>query len=499
MRRVAQLVAALLLALAAGPAAAAPPRAEVGEPALRPRTIAVWAPIRHYLVPSAAPASSLAEVSLVQVSRALRAQVAADPRHKLIEEEPLTRLLTAQRDEAQSDLRFVATRSAQLGVEYFKQSDLRSAVDQLEEAQSLLERTGLFWSDPTLAVTVWRTLALAELELAQGAQDGSEGQTLHEAKATAAFKELIRWAPGERFSREDYPAEVVASFERAYLEHLLSLGSDLRVRAAEAKRLATQLGVEELVFAFAISSGDQTVVGLQFFDAASQQFVVDETTRVAPAVAADTYSMMLSDALACQPPRFAPPDPAGIDTGRTYASAGYNGGYFVDTPTRSPFYTQGASVQVSHMLSENAGLYAGGRFVFGRRDTDGDLLDRVDMARTDFGATFAIRNRRFRLYGNVGVDVAFVGAVTATEDFWCKVTGGEVRTIDAGRACRAGSITKTAAQAQAGLGWTIGGQVLLGGPFWASLDANTVIYMLPFGERPFDIPMGGSLQLGYRF
>jgi len=492
------LVAALLLAVAA-PALAAPPRTEPGESNLRPRTIAVWAPIRHYIVPSAAPASSLAEVSLVQVSRALRAQVEADPRHRLINEEPLTRLLTAQRDEAQSDLRFVATRSAQLGVEYFKQSDLRSAVDQLEEAQSLLERTGLFWTDPTLAVTVWRTLALAELELAQGAQEGSEGQTLHEAKATAAFKELIRWAPGERFSREDYPAEVVATLERAYLEHLLSLGSDLRVRAAEAKRLATQLGVEELVFAFAISSGDETVVGLQFFDAASQQFVVDETKRVAPAVAADTYSMLLSDALACQPPRFLPPDPAGLDTGHTYTSAGYNGGYFLDTPTRAPFYTQGASVQVSHMLSENAGLYAGGRFVFGRRDTDGDLLDRVDMARTDFGATFAIRNRRFRLYGNVGVDVAFVGAVTATEDFWCKVTGGEVRAIDAGRGCREGSITKTAAQAQAGLGWTVGGQVLLGGPFWASLDANTAIYMLPFGERPFDIPMGGSLQLGYRF
>ena len=499
MRRVAQLLAALMLALAAWPAAAAPPRVEAGEPALRPRSIALWAPIRHYRVPSAAPASSLAEVSLVQVSRALRAQVGADPRHKLIEEEPLTRLLAAQRDEAQSDLRFVATRSAQLGVEYFKQSDLRSAVDQLEEAQSLLERTGLFWTDPTLAVTVWRTLALAELELAHGAEQKEEDRTLHQAKATAAFKELIRWAPGERFSREDYPAEVVATFERAYLEHLLSEGSDLRVRTAEAKRLATQLGVEELVFAFAISSGDQTVVGLQFFDAATQQFVVDETMRVAPADAADTYSMMLSDALACQPPRFLPPDPAGLDTGHTYASAGYHGGYFLDTPTRSPFYTQGASVQVSHMLSENAGLYAGGRFVFGRRDTDGDLLDRVDIARTDFGATFAIRNRRFRAYGSMGIDVAFVGAVTATEDFWCKVTGGEVRAIDSSRACRGNDITRTAAQAQAGLGWTIGGQVLLGGPFWASLDANTAIYMLPFGERPFDIPIGGSLQLGYRF
>jgi hypothetical protein len=492
------LVAALLLAVAA-PALAAPPRRDQGEANLRPRTIAVWAPIRHYIVPSAAPASSLAAVSLVQVSRALRAQVEADPRHRLISEEPLTRLLSAQRDEAQSDLRFVATRSAQLGVEYFKQSDLRSAVDQLEEAQSLLERTGLFWTDPTLAVTVWRTLALAELELAQGAQEGSEGQTLHEAKATAAFKELIRWAPSERFSREDYPAEVVATFERAYLEHLLSLGSDLRVRAAEAKRLATQLGVEELVFAFAISSGGETVVGLQFFDAASQQFVVDETKRVAPAVAADTYSMLLSDALACQPPRFLPPDPAGVDTGHTYASAGYNGGSFLDSPTRAPFYTQGASVQVSHMLSENAGLYAGGRFVFGRRDTDGDLLDRVDIARTDFGATFAIRNRRFRAYGSMGFDVAFVGAVTATEDFWCKVTGGEVRAIDSSRACNGNAITRTAAQAQAGVGWTVGGQVLLGGPFWASLDANTAIYMLPFGERPFDIPMGGSLQLGYRF
>jgi hypothetical protein len=492
------LVAALLLAVAA-PALAAPPRRDQGEANLRPRTIAVWAPIRHYIVPSAAPASSLAAVSLVQVSRALRAQVEADPRHKLISEEPLTRLLSAQRDEAQSDLRFVATRSAQLGVEYFKQSDLRSAVDQLEEAQSLLERTGLFWTDPTLAVTVWRTLALAELELAQGAQEGSEGQTLHEAKATAAFKELIRWAPSERFSREDYPAEVVATFERAYLEHLLSLGSDLRVRAAEAKRLATQLGVEELVFAFAISSGGETVVGLQFFDAASQQFVVDETKRVAPAVAADTYSMLLSDALACQPPRFLPPDPAGVDTGHTYASAGYNGGSFLDSPTRAPFYTQGASVQVSHMLSENAGLYAGGRFVFGRRDTDGDLLERVDIARTDFGATFAIRNRRFRAYGSMGIDVAFVGAVTATEDFWCKVTGGEVQAIDSSRACNGNAITRTAAQAQAGVGWTVGGQVLLGGPFWASLDANTAIYMLPFGERPFDIPMGGSLQLGYRF
>ena len=498
MRRMALLVAALLLAVAA-PALAAPPRRDQGEANLRPRTIAVWAPIRHYIVPSAAPASSLAAVSLVQVSRALRAQVEADPRHKLISEEPLTRLLSAQRDEAQSDLRFVATRSAQLGVEYFKQSDLRSAVDQLEEAQSLLERTGLFWTDPTLAVTVWRTLALAELELAQGAQEGSEGQTLHEAKATAAFKELIRWAPSERFSREDYPAEVVATFERAYLEHLLSLGSDLRVRAAEAKRLATQLGVEELVFAFAISSGGETVVGLQFFDAASQQFVVDETKRVAPAVAADTYSMLLSDALACQPPRFLPPDPAGVDTGHTYASAGYNGGSFLDSPTRAPFYTQGASVQVSHMLSENAGLYAGGRFVFGRRDTDGDLLERVDIARTDFGATFAIRNRRFRAYGSMGIDVAFVGAVTATEDFWCKVTGGEVQAIDSSRACNGNAITRTAAQAQAGVGWTVGGQVLLGGPFWASLDANTAIYMLPFGERPFDIPMGGSLQLGYRF
>ena len=142
MRRMALLVAALLLAVPA-PALAAPPRTEPGESNLRPRTIAVWAPIRHYLVPSAATASSLAEVSLVQVSRALRAQVEADPRHRLISEEPLTRLLSAQRDEAQSDLRFVATRSAQLGVEYFKQSDLRSAVDQLEEAQSLLERTGL--------------------------------------------------------------------------------------------------------------------------------------------------------------------------------------------------------------------------------------------------------------------------------------------------------------------------------------------------------------------
>ena len=499
MRRMAQLLAALVLAFAAVPAAAAPPRVEVGEPALRPRSIAVWAPIRHYRVPSAAPASSLAEVSLVQVARSLRAQVEADPRHRLIAEEPLARLLAAQRDEAQSDLRFVASRSVQLGVEYFRQSDLRSAVDQLEEAQSLLERTGLFWTDPTLAVTVWRTLALAELELANNATEGSEGKAFHEAKASAAFKELIRWAPGERFSREDYPEEVVAVFERAYLEHLLGLGSDLRVRAAEARRLANQLGVEELVFAFAISSGSETVVGLQFFDAARQQFVVDDTQRVAPAAAAEAFSMMLSDALACQPPRFAPPDPAGIDTGRTYASAGYNGGYFVDTPTRAPFYTQGASVQLSHMLSENAGLYAGGRFVFGRRDTDGDLLDRVDMARTDFGATFAIRNRRFRLYGNVGVDVAFVGAVTATEDFWCKVTGGEVRAIDAGRGCREGSITKTAAQAQAGLGWTVGGQVLLGGPFWASIDANTAIYMLPFGDRPFDIPIGGSLQLGYRF
>lgn len=498
MRGLSLLLAALLLAVAA-PAVAAPPQTDTGEPNLRPRTLAVWAPIRHYLVPSSGPASRLAEVSLVQVARSLREQVAADPRHRLIPEEPLTRLLAAQRDEAQSDLRFVAARSAQLGVEYFKQSDLRSAVDQLEEAQSLLERTGLFWTDPTLAVTVWRTLALAELELAHDAAPGSEAQTLHEAKASAAFKELIRWAPGERFSREDYPEEVVALFERAYLEHLLSLGSDLRVRPGEARRLAAQLGVEELVFAFAISSGSDIVVGLQFFDAATQQFVVDETTRVAPAEAAERFSLLLSDALACQPPRFAPPDPAGVDTGRTYASAGYNGGYFLDTPTRAPFYTQGASVQVSHMFSENAGLYAGGRFVFGRRDTDGDLLDRVDMARSDVGATFAIRNRRFRLYGNVGIDVAFVGAVTATEDFWCKVTGGEVREIDSSRACREGSITQTPAQAQAGLGWTVGGQVLLGGPFWASLDANSVIYMLPFDARPFDLPVGGSLQLGYRF
>ena len=499
MRALATIAVVLAVALATRAAAAAPPRTDAGEAKLRPRTIAIWSPIRHYLVPSSTPESSLAEVSLVQVARSLRSQVEADPRHRLLAEEPLTRLLAAQRDEATADLRFVAARSAQLGVEFFRQSDLRSAVDQLEEAQALLDRAGLFWTDPSLAVTVWRTRALAELELAHGTQADGEARALHEAKAAAAFKELIRWVPGERFSREDYPDEVVAAYERAYLEHMLALGSDLRVRTEEARRLAGQLGVDELVTAFAISSGTETVVGLQFFDAATRQFVVDDTEKVAPADAAEALSMMLSDALACQPPRFAPPDPAGIDTGRTYASAGYNGGYFLDTPTRAPFYTQGASVQLSHMLSENAGLYAGGRFVFGRRDTDGDLLDRVDMARTEFGASFAVRNRRFRLYGNVGVDVAFVGAVTATEDFWCKVTGGEVRAIDSSRACREGSITKTAAQAQAGLGWTVGGQVLLGGPFWASLDANTVIYMLPFGERPFDLPVGGSLQLGYRF
>jgi hypothetical protein len=29
--------------------------------------------------------------------------------------------------------------------------------------------------------------------------------------------------------------------------------------------------------------------------------------------------------------------------------------------------------------------------------------------------------------------------------------------------------------------------------------ANTANYMLPFGEQPFDIPTGGSLQPGYRF
>jgi hypothetical protein len=481
------------------PEATAAPGVVVEQPAIRPRIVATWGPIRHYAPPGPARASALHEVSHVRLLRSLETSVTADARHRLAPELPAEVILRAARTPVQEDLRSLAARSVSLGMEYYRQYNLRSAIDQLEDAVALLMRTTLPWSDPAEVAEVWRTIGLAYLERAESDPDRASNL---EARALAAFREMIRWQPSGAIDDSSYPVEVVSAYERAYLDHMLSGGSDLRLRLDEARRLSEMLGVDDLVYAFTLATDDERLhVGLQYYDARAGAFIVDELRPVTDdeSVVEDTLSELVSDALACQPLRRVETRNPNDDTGHLYVSNGYAGTYFLETPTRQPFYIQGFGLRATWFFNEYAGLSAGGQFVFGRRDPDGDLLRRVDTARADVSAAFQLRWSRVRVHGTFGVNAAFLGSVEATEDFWCKVTGGEARMLDPSRRCPGSAITGTPAQSQLGLSWTAFVGARLFGPFWLDIGGDFTAYMLPFEERPFDLPVGVVTALTYRF
>lgn len=490
--------AVCLTVLLVGPRLGAAQPVEFEQPEIVPRSIVVLRPIRAYADPAVpATQTGLRDLSLRDLHTQIERFFDRDPRYDLVRGD--VRALALARDEAQQDLTFIAEQSARLGGEHYRSYNLATAAGELRAAAETYARTTRPLTHPSEVGEVYLTLALVELERARAHPDE---RAVHESHADQAFRSLARIDPGRVVDPNLYPPSVVEAWQRAYVAHFVSGGASLELRVSEAAHLARLLEVDALVHAFTTTDRDGTFLHVQVYDAVENRFELHERLPIdgSQADAEDGLMRRLSTTVACQTP-IAPPAPAEPDPerGSLYLTLSYASATYLTRPTDRLFYNRGARLSASWMMLDTFGFYLSGAQWVASRDPDGELLASVDTTRGALGILAGGRVGRLRAFGQAGFDIARVGRVRATDDFWCKVSEGEPVEFDDERACLSSDVIDTDAQAQWGFTFGVGADLQIVGPAFLHASVGSSVTVTPFEGRAVSTPVWVDIGATYRF
>jgi hypothetical protein len=390
-----------------------------------------------------------------------------------------------------------------LGIEEFGQYEIESSIADLEDSVRFYREAHTALSDPREVAPAYEYLARGYLERAHLQPDRA---TEAEPMARQAFKEMIRLNPAAPIREGLYPPEVVAQFQQAFLELMRDDGRELSMSDSAAAELLQRWHLDVIVYPFFLrdASGSRLVFEVHAVEGIHVQLDAESFRTVVPLAssqeaALDQVDRAFSRFLACLPVRYRPPPPrAPGDAGRSFLQAGWSASVYGDKPTDAQFLNQGVSLTYDYHLTDNLGFFGRANIQFGGRDPNGDLLSGFTSTRTALGVALSYRFGLLRLFLGTGLEVNFVSSFTATDDFWCKVTGGRFETFGVGQDCLPSDVTHQAAVTLLGPYLMPGASFDLAPPFGLYLLGSFAFYVSSTSAH-IDFPIGGEAGIEYRF
>lgn len=463
---------------------------------IRPYRVTVLGPAMVYTNPIASAQNTRTpRLSYPRLTQELARSLAADPRMELVTQEEMQRSArSALGQDSASYVNFLRDR----GVEEFALYEIGSAIDTLREAVESYEELGAWYTQSADVAMAYEYLARAYLERAAIAET-PDGQTGALAQARRAFKALIRLRPNADIRPGLFPPPVVSLFREAYVELLFEEGRALAMPSDRAQDLIDLQDLDYLVFPYFLRDDDGVRLVVQVLDASSTE-VFREVVPLPddPNTSLDRVSWAISSFIACLPlRREAPVGPVAVDAGHLFLKAGWAFMFYGEKPTDEAFLNQGVSLQLDYQVTENFGAFARTSILFGDRDPAGDLIDGFDSVRTSLGIVLSIRFRWLRFWLGTGLEYNRVGSYRATEEFWCKVSGGAPANFDEERDCRPAEVDSVPSSNLFGPYLMPGVSIELITPFSLYVNGNFGFYISDSAD--VDFPLSGEGGIEYRF
>lgn len=407
--------------------------------------------------------------------------------------------LAALGTDAETATHALTAQQLDIGRQFYRMGDISDAIATLEDALSVAMRGTLRWSRASLMAESLETLALAY-------QEAGAGRLLSDAQAESqtrvALRELIRLRPVGEVDESRYPSSFVTAWRQAYYEQMLVSAAMMSLRVEEARIATSLLDVDVLVDLRLLYGPRGSSIALRIYDAVEDRFAYDGLLAWdgSEAQLEDTLSRAFSSTVDCMNVRRPP-----VDDERkrllhsNYLSVGWTSFTYMDRPTERAFLNQGARIGGQHYVTPVVGFYVDLGLVFSGRDRDGTLLSPVQQQALSGGLTLQFAKPRVRVFFDVGAEIARRSDIVATKSFWCRVSGGVAREYGNGRACLASDVFRQRASGLVGVNFRSGFAIRVAGPVWAQVMLHSTLYMIPFGNRGLDRPLGGTAGFSYAY
>lgn len=189
------------------------------------------------------------------------------------------------------------------------------------------------------------------------------------------------------------------------------------------------------------------------------------------------------------------PRPVGYRS-RLFLEAGFDTYAFAENPVGA-FPNVGVAVHLSWIAAPRFSLDFHGSIANGERDPQEHLRRDIDSVRLMLGPGYAWSDARFRLFAQVGVELATMGAVIITTNPACKYFDPDDQIPDV--LCDFDTdIDMTDRVWLVGPALSMGGSVRLVDQIFLALRLTGATYLVESDDNGFGMPLGGSIALGYR-
>lgn len=389
-------------------------------------------------------------------------------------------------------------RELEIGYRLYRLGDLEEATNTLQAALDAVEGSGVSWANESLVADAWQTLARAYQERAAGSQNDASAMA---SRMRIALQQWIRMRPHETIDENRYPHSFVEAWRQVYFEQLASSAAMLSMRKSAARYVSEALDVDvvaDLRIARGVHSG---TIAVRVYDSKSDRFVYD---GILPWTGdeddlRDQLSMAFSIAQECLSVLRVERDERNRIMNSNFLSVESLLFFYAERPTSRAFLNSGIRLSAHHYITPVVGFYADLSVAFSRRDRAGELLSTIQTQGMSLGATFQYKRDRIRLFVDTGLELSRHSEIDVTSSFWCRVSGGTAREFDSQRACDGGDVFTQRASLFAGIRLAAGVSVRIAGPVWWQITFTSTTYLLPFGGRGVDQPIGGTTGLVYGF
>jgi hypothetical protein len=153
---------------------------------------------------------------------------------------------------------------------------------------------------------------------------------------------------------------------------------------------------------------------------------------------------------------------------------------------------------LDYMITDNLGLFGRSSLLFGSRDPDGTLVTGFNSIRSAAGMLLSHRSSRVRLWLGLGIEYNRTGSIQATDEFWCRVSGGDAAIYDTGKDCQNWEVISVEPQNLVGPFVMPGMSVTVAEPFGFYISGNFAFYLT---QPAVDIgfPMSAETGIEYGF
>lgn len=466
------------------------------QPELLARRVADDALVGVYPGPDGAAEADVERLREV-VHRAYRSVFGADARTEL--SGVSMRDLETLASEAFSESTNLVARQLELGRRLYRAGEIAEAIETLEEALASPQRPILALARPDIVAESLEVLALATQE---ALADGLLSDDQLEARLRYVLREWIRIRPGHRIDGRRYPMTFVEAWRQAYFDQLETSAALLAIRIDEARQVAAILDVDLFVDLRLLHGPRGSSVSVRLYDRVEDRFAYD--ALLAWDGSAEGLERVLSESFsaanACIPLR-APVSE--LERKRRVNSVWLYGGWtgftFMQRPTNQLFFNQGAEAGLQVYFTSVVGMFIETQLAFSSRDRAGTLLRSVQMQGLSAGISLKYERPRYRLFLEGGPYVGRRSSVVVTQDFWCRVSGGDAFDFGPNRACDDRDISRSEGGAVMTINFRGGLSVRIAGSVWLNASIWTAMTVAPFEGRTLDVPVGGTLGAAVKF